>query len=177
MTAPGAEDRDWTRVREAAIDAVAAVTGDPQAAPAIADAVLAVCDEEAVSQMAGQMVEATRIKSLDFRNGMKMDLVPARELAALWAGAARGMLLDAANYVEMEIGLAGDPERFVFRLERCGHLTPHQARIQAEERAAEAQAETARLRAQLERLTQGGTGPDSLPQAHAGQPGEARGRS
>ena len=52
MTASGAEDRDWTQVRQAAIAAVTAVTGNPQTAPAITDAVLAVLGEETVSRMA-----------------------------------------------------------------------------------------------------------------------------
>jgi len=145
--------RDWVLVRQAAIDAVTAVTGDPQAAPGIADAVLTVCDEEAVNRMAARLLDDTRIRSMDFRNGMHMELQPARELAALWVGAARGMLGDAPNYVEMETHLAGDPQRYVFRVERCGHLTPHQARIQAEERAADAERQASELRAEVERLS------------------------
>jgi hypothetical protein len=86
MTAPRAEDRDWTRVREAAIHAVTAVTGDPQAAPVIADAVLAVCDEEAVSPMAGQMVEATRN-----RPGVPVALRGAWSCAG-WVRVCKGLL-------------------------------------------------------------------------------------
>jgi hypothetical protein len=160
------DPRTWDEVRAAALDAVrqaaARKTSD------IVDVVLQVLGEETVSRMTDQLVQDTRIRSMDFRNGAAMDLEPSRELIARWVGAARGMLGDAPNYCETEIelgrtdpdgfemtaGLAGDPERFVFRLQRAGRLTPHQARIQAEQRAddaeqrlAEAEAELARLRA------------------------------
>lgn len=49
------------------------------------------------------------------------------------------MLGDAENYSEtpitMETKLAGEIESFVFILQRAGKLTPHQARLAAEERA------------------------------------------
>jgi hypothetical protein len=124
--------REWEELRARAVTAALEVTGDSALAAECAEAVLAVCDDEARERMADQLMEATRIRSMDFRAGAAMDITAARETAALWVGAARGLLGDAENYSEMEVGLAGDPARYVFRLERCGHLTPHQARQRAE---------------------------------------------
>jgi hypothetical protein len=130
--AAGGREREWVELRGRAVTAALAVTGDGALAAECADAVLAVCDDQARERMADQLMEATRIRSMDFRAGAAMDVIAARETAALWVGAARGLLGDAENYTEMEVGLAGDRARFVFRLERCGHLTPHQARQRAE---------------------------------------------
>jgi hypothetical protein len=150
------EPRHREELRRAAIGAAATVTGDPGGAARVADAVLAVCDEEAIRQMASELVSAARVRSLDFRNGVQMELEPARELVASWAAAARTILQDAGapNYVEMLFGLAGDPQRYAFLLQRCGHLTPHEARLEAEGRAEAAEAESARLRAEIDRLRQ-----------------------
>ncbi|MUN41485.1 hypothetical protein [Actinomadura litoris] len=103
-------------------------------------------EAEGVEQMAERFLEESKIRAMDFRNGMSMDLTPARELAAIWVGVARGMLGDAPNYTEtlfeiptdddpkvsMEVKLAGELERYAFVLQRVGSLTPHQARLQAE---------------------------------------------
>jgi hypothetical protein len=157
MTVTPADPRDWPQVRLAAIDAVTALTGDPHAATPIADAVLAVCGEEAVNRMATEIASTARLKSIGFRDGMHIELEPARELVAAWAAAARTILADAGapNYAEIEMGfsLAGDPARYAFILQRCGKLTPHQARAQAEERAAAAEAERDQLRAELGRFS------------------------
>ena len=132
-----------------------------------ADAVMAVIGDEAVDRMAETFVEETRIRAMDFRHGMSMELVPSRTLAALWVGAARGMLGDAPNYseteidfgladppgVEMDTRLAGEAERYVFRVQRRGKLTPHQARQLAEARAEAAEAKVAELEAALRRHT------------------------
>jgi hypothetical protein len=94
-------------------------------------------DEEARERWIDKTLNETGIKAMDFRNGMSMELEPAREMVAHWVGAARGMLGDAENYsetpVEMEVKVGESPERFVFTLQRAGKLTPHQARQKAEQ--------------------------------------------
>jgi hypothetical protein len=142
----GSGSREWEELRARAITAAFEITGNTGLAEASADAVLSVRDDAARERMTDQLMEAFRIRSMDFRAGAAMDLVAAREMAAVWVGAARGLIGDAANYTEMEVALAGDPGRYIFRLERCGHLTPHQARLQAEERATRAETAIARLR-------------------------------
>jgi hypothetical protein len=131
-----------------------------------AEAVMAVVEDEAINRMAETFVEETRIRSMDFRDGLSMDLEPSRTLAALWVGAARGMLGDAPNYSETEIDfgladppgvematrLAGEVERYVFRVQRRGKLTPHQARQAAEARADAAEATLAAARELAEQL-------------------------
>lgn len=103
-------------------------------------------EAEGVDRMADRFMEQTRIRSMDFRNGLAMDLEPAQEQVAIWVGAARGMLGDAPNYTEtrmdvptdddpkvsMEVKLAGELDRYVFVLQRVGGLTPHEARMKAE---------------------------------------------
>ncbi|MFZ3569939.1 hypothetical protein ACOKM5_23315 [Streptomyces sp. BH097] len=100
-------------------------------------------DEEARERWIEKQLAETGLKALDFRNGMAMEIEPARELVAHWVGAARAMLGDAPNYtetpIEMEVKVAESPERFAFVLQRVapGALTPHQARQRAEEHAAQ----------------------------------------
>ena len=101
--------REWEELRARAATAALEVTGDSALAAKCADAVLAVCDDEAREGMADQLMEATRIRSMDFRAGAAMDVIAARETAALWVGAARGLLGDAVNYTEMEVSLAARP--------------------------------------------------------------------
>lgn len=112
-------------------------------------------EAEGVDRMADRFMEQTRIRSMDFRNGLAMDLEPAQEQVAIWVGAARGMLGDAPNYTEtrmdvptdddpkvsMEVKLAGELDRYVFVLQRVGGLTPHEARMKAEAERDEAIAE------------------------------------
>ena len=167
---PSGEPRSWEEIRAAALTAVRAARA--RKTEDIVGIVLSVCDEETVSRLAAKLIADTGIRAMDIRNGASLDLEPSREAVALWVGVARGMLAGAPNYsetlagfddgladppgTEMTVGLAGDPERYVFRLQRAGRLTPHQARQQAEQRAAaaeqardEALAEAARLRALL----------------------------
>lgn len=122
------------RIAEA-IDAAWTECGDFGTDVAV-DAVMAVVAGEAIDRMAEAFVAESRLRAMDFRNGMKMDIIPAREIAAAWVAAARAMLGDAPNYaetpVEMETGLAGERERFAFTLQRVGNVTPHQARQAAE---------------------------------------------
>lgn len=95
-------------------------------------------DEEARERWIEKQLAETGLKSADFRNGMAMEIEPAREMVAHWVGAARAMLGDALNYsetpVEMEVKVGESPERFAFVLQRVAPdaLTPHQARQRAE---------------------------------------------
>ena len=133
----------------------------------LTEAVMAEIEQEAIDRMAATFVDETRIKSMDFRNGASMDVQPAREIVAAWVAAARAMLGDAPNYseteidfgradppgYEMEVKLAGEVDRYVFRVQRRGRLTPHQARKAAEDRAEVAEARLARIAAHVrERL-------------------------
>jgi hypothetical protein len=160
--------RTWDEVRAAAIQAVSDAAadefaGDPilqTTAERLADAVLAVVDEEAVSRMTETFVNETRIRAMDFRHGVSMDLVPSETLVAHWVAAAKAWLDEhpAPNYTEtplefgakaeMEVKLAGELVRYVFILQKIapGTLTPHEARKKAEAERDQALAELARLR-------------------------------
>lgn len=97
-----------------------------------------------------EQLEKTRMKSMDFTNGAAMGLIPSQEIAALWVGACRGLLQNAPNYSEtkfdgsriddegkftMETRQAGSPEVFTVTIQRHGpgKLTPHEARLRAED--------------------------------------------
>jgi len=114
----------------------------------VVSAVLDVLTDEAREQHAAQLMEETRLRSLDFANGAAMEIEPAHELALLWVAAARGLLGDAPNYAErelieppgllwnhMDVGAAGQPDRYTFTIQRLapGALTPHAARDRAEQ--------------------------------------------
>lgn len=94
--------------------------------------------EEARERWIQQQLAETGLRAADFRNGMTMEIEPARELVAHWVGAARAMLGDAPNYsetpIEMHVKVGESPERFAFVLQRVAPdaLTPHQARQEAE---------------------------------------------
>ncbi len=123
----------------------------------LTESVMAEIEQEAIDRMAATFVDETRLKSMDFRNGATMDVEPAREIATAWVAAARTLLGDAQNYceaevdygladppgTEMDVKLAGEVEHYVFRVQRRGKLTPHQARKLAEERAEAAEAKLA----------------------------------
>lgn len=144
-------------------DGLYAIT--PYAEPHFADqreglrnAVQAVLEEAAAQQWIKKQLDQTGIKSMDFRNGLTMELEPAREMVALWVGAARTMLDDAPNYtetpiekpIEMEVKVAESPERFAFTLQRVGKLTPHEARQKAEARVAELETQLEQAKADLQ---------------------------
>ncbi|NUL14478.1 hypothetical protein [Streptomyces lunaelactis] len=101
----------------------------------------AVLAEASAQAWIEKQLAETGLKSMDFRNGMTMEVEPARDMVAQWVGAARAMLGDAPNYtetpVEMVVKVAENPERFAFTLQRVGKITPHQARQQAETALAE----------------------------------------
>lgn len=148
MTEPSTETRDWAEVRKAAVHAVlqaasdyghdGLVAGD---AEKLADAVLAVCDEEAINRMADEFVAESRLISLGAEDGKAtLKAAPAREIVAHWVMASRGLLADAKNYVEIEMEFPDRPNstRYAFVLQRVGKFTPHQMRKQAEQLVEEA---------------------------------------
>jgi hypothetical protein len=143
------EARDWEQLRSDAIRAACEVTGDDELAERVTDAVLGVIDDETVRRLSDKLISETYIRSMDFRNGAAMDLEPSRAAVSLWVGAARGLLGDAPNYTEaeMEFGIAEDPQRYVFTVQKAGKMTPHQARKRAESECEELRAELERLRA------------------------------
>ncbi|WP_282795158.1 hypothetical protein [Streptomyces sp. CC224B] len=95
-------------------------------------------DAEARERWIQKQLEETALRAADFRDGMSMEIEPAREMVAHWVGAARAMLGDTPNYtetpIEMQVKVGEDPQRFAFVLQRVapGALTPHQARQRAE---------------------------------------------
>lgn len=116
----------------------------------LADAALEVFDEDARQKVADELMEATRLRSMEIRNGgFSMDVEPAREIATEYVAAARAMLGGAENYsetpVEFTVGLAGQ-ERYVLVVQRAEKPTPHQMRKKAEAERDEALAEIAAMR-------------------------------
>ena len=139
-----------TELADTLYDALYAIT--PYAEAHFADeneglenAVRAVLAEAAAKQWIDKQLAEIGLKAMDFRNGMSMEIEPAREMVAHWVGAARAMLGDAPNYsetpIEMEVKVGESPERYAFVLQRVGKLTPHQARQRAEARIARILAE------------------------------------
>jgi hypothetical protein len=119
-------------------------------AQAVVEAVL----EDAVAQrwIAEQMSQIS-IRSAEYRDGVtQMDLEPARELLALWVGAARGLIGEGPNYsetvltdrvdhlahtgakLEMGVKVAESPDKYIITVQReaFNTITPHEARRQAE---------------------------------------------
>ncbi|MER7213147.1 hypothetical protein ABT340_39300 [Streptosporangium sp. NPDC000239] len=97
------------------------------------------------------LADQTLVKGLTVEDGTAtLSLIPPREIAAVWAHCAKGMLGDAPNYsetpvtypsVSMEVIPAGEPERYALIVQRVGKLTPHEARQRAEAERDEALAE------------------------------------
>lgn len=120
--------------------------------PGLKKAVKAVLTQAAAQQWIQKQLDETGIRSMDFRNGMHMELEPARELLAHQVAAARAMLGDAPNYtetkLEWDVKVAESPEMYTIVIQRHapGALTPHEAREKAEARVAELEAELRRLR-------------------------------
>ncbi|MFD7093351.1 hypothetical protein [Streptomyces xanthophaeus] len=119
-----------------------ALPDDPT--PLFRDMVEDVLAEHAAQQWVTAEIEKIGIRSIDYRNGMEMDLEPAREMLAHMVAAARTLLGDAPNYsetkVSMDLKVAEQPELYTFVVQRrtFGALTPHEARQQAEARLAAA---------------------------------------
>lgn len=147
---PDDEPRDWEQLRSDTIRAVTLAMLQPVVtAEEVADAVLEVIDEETVRALCAEHIKNTGIRSMEFRNGAKMEFQAARDLAAYWVGASRALLEGAENYSEttMTFGIPEDrPNRYSFVVQRVGKLTPHEARRKAEEERDEALAEAERLR-------------------------------
>jgi hypothetical protein len=143
---PGEAERSWAEVRAEVIKALVSAAGDfgaetITATPeAFADAVLAVFDEEAANRMAGQLVAECRFRAMEIRDGrIVLEMSAAREIAAMWTGAARAMLENAENYSETAMTFTdkgpGPHRKYAFTVQKVGRLTPHQARQRAEARA------------------------------------------
>lgn len=102
------------------------------------NAVRDVLKQAAAQQWIQKQLDETGIRSMDFRNGMHMELEPARQLLAHQVAAARAMLGDAPNYsetkVEFDVKVAESPELYTIVIQRHapGALTPHEARQKAE---------------------------------------------
>jgi hypothetical protein len=146
------------------VDAVAGLLYDAEALAADLDRLHAVKAEEYINATVG-------LRSMQVVDGaMTMDLAAARELTLQMVAAARGMLAGGANYsetrvdlpadadagradpagaVEWTVGLAGEPDRYVIRVQRAGRITPHEARRAAEADAARWRALAASLAARL----------------------------
>lgn len=104
----------------------------------------------AVEAWSERIMSEMKIKSMDFRKGVVMELEPAQEMAAAWVAAARGLLVEAENYSEstfveppndparasysMDVSIPELPERYTLTVQRVapGKLTPHEARLRAE---------------------------------------------
>lgn len=106
----------------------------------VVEAVLAAA---AAERWIDKQLAETGIRSMDFRNGMEMDLKFARDLLAHQVAAARAMLGDAPNYtetkLEWDVKVAESPEMYTIVIQRHapGALTPHEARQKAETQLAE----------------------------------------
>jgi hypothetical protein len=105
--------------------------------------------DAAAQKWTADQIKQIGVRSMDFRNGVTMDLEPAREMVAMWVGACRGLIQDGPNYsetvmdylakpgdrVEMGVKVAESPERYVIIVQRDepGTMSPHQARQRAED--------------------------------------------
>jgi len=120
------------------------------------NAVRAVLAQAVAQQWIQKQLDETGIRAMDFRNGVQMELEPARELLAAQVAAARAMLGDAPNYsetkLEWDVKVAESPELYTIVVQRHapGALTPHEARQKAEARVAELEAELRQLRGEAD---------------------------
>ncbi|WP_399554206.1 hypothetical protein OG582_40490 (plasmid) [Streptomyces anulatus] len=170
---PNLDDEQITALSDTLYNALYAIT--PYAEPHFADqteglknAVRAVLAEEAAHQWIEKQLEQTGIRAMDFRNGMQMEMEPARELLASWVAAARTMLGDAPNYTEtkisMDVKVAESPEMYTLVVQRNapGVLTPHEARQKAEAKVAELEAQLAEYEVMNPQQCPAGQHPDWL---------------
>jgi hypothetical protein len=111
--------------------------------------------EHRIDTEAEALADQTLVRGLTVEGGaVNLDLIPPREIAAVWVHCAVGMLGDAPNYsetrvdmpkVSLEISPAGTLDRYALIVQRVGKLTPHEARQQAEARSEQAEATLADL--------------------------------
>jgi DNA segregation ATPase FtsK/SpoIIIE-like protein len=139
---------------------------------ALADADLAVIDVEAEAEA---LADQTMLRGISV-NGSRvtLDIVPPEEIAVQWLHFAQKTLGDAANYAETDYEIppaanthpevlrsitiplhpTGEPrERYTITVQRLGKLSPHEARILAEDRALKAEARAERLTETLRAAT------------------------
>jgi hypothetical protein len=110
------------------------------------EAMLDVFESKTAEQYGVDIAGQTRLRELAYRDGtLHMELDAAHEIMIALVAAARTILGDAQNYVEMELKSAESLDRFVLTIQRAGKLTPHEARLKAE-------AERDALRAELDAL-------------------------
>jgi hypothetical protein len=145
--------RDWDTICSAALSVVNEILDDIPLAERVTDAILNLLNEEAVDRLAAEFIADTKLKGMDFRDGGRMEMEPAREVVALWVGAGRGLLDGAENYAEIEMPfkVADDWQRYAFTCQTVGKLTPHQDRKMAEVERDRLAAENTELRNQLSR--------------------------
>jgi hypothetical protein len=90
----------------------------------------------------GRILDTSYFREMTTENGRThLALQPAREVVQLYFAAARAMLGAAENYVEFEMQMAGEADRFAFVIQRLDGLTPHQSRQRAERERDQARAE------------------------------------
>lgn len=110
--------------------------------------------EAATQRWVADQMAQMKIKSMDFRNGIAMELDPARDMASTLVAAARTLLMGGENYCEhvyttqedasktsysMDVSIPELPERYTLTVQRVapGKLTPHEARMRAERTVAD----------------------------------------
>lgn len=113
---------------------------------------------DALGDLAAEiLVDGTMLRSLTIRDGVAtLELAEATEMVRIFAAGMRGVLdgHGASNYVEMEMVDGANGDAFTVTVRRRERPTPHELRQQAEARADRAEAENARLRAELAESTQ-----------------------
>lgn len=125
----------------------------------LADTALEVFDQDAQNKLVADMMERTRIRSMEIRGGgFDMDIDSAHEITAAFVAAARTMLGDAPNYSETpikhEVKVAESPESYIYVLtvQRAEKPTPHQMRQRAEKERDEVREALARVEGVLAQL-------------------------
>ncbi|MEU0492587.1 hypothetical protein ABZ249_25450 [Nocardiopsis sp. NPDC006139] len=85
--------------------------------------------------------------------GTEIRLRPPEELMKVMVASMVAMLNGAQNYVELELRAAGDPEKYLVRVQRAKGKTPNTLREEAEQRARAAEARATELEEALKRAT------------------------
>lgn len=108
--------------------------------------------DAATERWMSEQIAQIGVRAMEYRNGaVSMDLEPARDLVAIWVGACRGLIGAGPNYsetvltdnlahtgdkIEMGVKVAESPDKYVITVQRDAFdtITPHQARLNAEEK-------------------------------------------